>query len=139
MNQIQRAKPVTERTIFQRLSAEFSAAFPPEAEAFLMKNGRGCPDRHVFRAKGREYHLSRFLSASAADELNLYSAAVMLQEDTPEPLMLPFAENGFGDYYCLGFEGGKPVGVLFWDHEEGTADLLFEQFSELLQAMDLAE
>ena len=65
MNQIQRAKPVTERTIFQRLSAEFSAAFPPEAEAFLMKNGRGCPDRRVFRAKGREYHLSRFLSASA--------------------------------------------------------------------------
>lgn len=139
MNQIELAEPITEREIFQQLRAEFSVSFPPEAEAFLMKNSCGCPEQCVFRAKGREYHLSRFLSASAADEFNLYSAADMLQEDTPEPLMLPFAENGFGDYYCLGFEDGEPVGVLFWDHEEGTADLLFEQFSELLQAMDLAE
>lgn len=139
MNLIRRTKPVTERTVFQQLHAAFSASFPPEAEAFLMKNSRGCPERRTFRANGREYHLSRFLSASAADELNLYSAAVMLQENMPEPLLLPFAGNGFGDYYCMAFQNGQSAGILFWDHEEGTTTLLFERFSLLLQAMELAE
>ena len=71
--------------------------------------------------------------------MNLRSAAVILQEEIEGPIVLPFADSGFGDYYCMAFENGQPAGILFWDHEEGAMTLLFEQFSDLLQAMDLPE
>lgn len=138
MNQIKRAKPEESRDVLQKLEEEFSITFPEDAAAFLLANSRGIPVKSTFQLGGFRCHLERFLSASLSNRLNLYTAAVLMHENMPESILLPFAGNGMGDFYCIRFLDGQAHKIVLWRHETYEEQVLCDRFEQLLEAMDLA-
>lgn len=137
MNHIRLAKKVETDMVFARIEKEYEVRIPFEICEFLKRNSRGIPKEKSFLINNKEYLLSGFISVDEKDKTNLISVASRLMKEKDMESILPFATDGFGNYYGIKFDEGFPAEIVFYEAEKGRISFVCNKFKDIIQALGL--
>jgi cell wall assembly regulator SMI1 len=120
-----------------RAEAELRRAFPPSFRAWLRKNNGlyGVEDVKIFPVfDDRD---ARKTSDSIVVEYNRNWKPWLENFEADDfSHLLPFGEDGTGDYFCFDEQARAPNGeypVVRWDHETGEEECCAANFSEFVE------
>lgn len=137
MNSIRLAKKVESDSVFINIEQQYGIAIPKEICAFLKQNSRGIPTEKKMILDNEEYLLSGFVSVDEKDKNNLLAIAVRLKGEDGMDGFIPFATDGFGNYYGIVFKEKRPEFIAFYNAESGEVSFVCKEFKEINQALDL--
>ena len=137
MNIIRLAKKVESDAVFARIEEEYEVSIPFEICEFLKTNSRGIPKEKSLVVNGKEYLLFGFVSVDEKDKINMISIASRLKNENGMKSVLPFATDGFGNYYGIKFNEGFPTAIVFYEAENGKISFVCNEFREIIQALGL--
>lgn len=137
MNSIRLAKKVESDCVFINVSQQYGITIPDEICAFLKQNSRGIPTDKTMVFDNKEYLLSGFVSVDEKDKNSLLAILGRLKGEAGMDGFIPFATDGFGNYYGIVFKEKKPQFIAFYNAETGEVSYVCKEFKEIKQALDL--
>lgn len=137
MNSIRLAKKVESDSVFIKIEQQYGITIPKEICAFLKQNSRGIPTAKAMILNNKEYLLSGFVSVNEKDINNILTIALRLRYEEGMNRFIPFATDGFGNYYGIVFNKKQPESVAFYKAESGEILFVCKEFKEIIQALDL--
>lgn len=137
MNGIRLAKKVESDSVFINVEQQYEITLPEEICTFLKQNSRGIPTEKTMILDNKEYLLSGFVSVDEKDKNNLLSITGRLKGEAGMDGFIPFATDGFGNYYGIVFREKKPEFIAYYNAENGDVSFVCKEFKEIKQALDL--
>lgn len=137
MNNIRLAKKVESNSLFIDVAQQYGITIPEEICAFLKQNSRGIPAEKTMIFDNKEYLLSGFVSVDEKDKHNLLAILGRMKGEAGTDGFIPFATDGFGNYYGIVFRDKQPQFIAFYNAESGKVSYVCKEFKEIKQALDL--
>jgi len=137
MNSIRLAKKVESDSVFIDIQQQYEITLPEEICTFLKQNSRGIPTEKTMILDNKEYLLSGFVSVDEKDKNNLLAIARRLKGEEGMAGFIPFATDGFGNYYGIVFKEKQPEFIAYYNAENGNISFVCKEFKEIKQALDL--
>ena len=117
----------------------FKVSLPNELKQIILKYNGAVPKKDKTK-KGN--YIDHLISFSKKNRLNAsYIYQYMVKEHRMNPLMIPFAEEANGNYFCLMYRDNNdknPI-IIHWDHEEAdikaAVTIMAKSFKEFIQGL----
>lgn len=138
MNSIRLAQKVDSNRVFIDVEQQYGITLPEELCAFLKQNSRGIPTTKTMFFDNKEYLLSGFVSVDEKDKYNLLSILESMKGEAGTEGFIPFATDGFGNYYGIVFREKTPEFIAYYNAENGDVSFVCKEFKEIKQALGLS-
>ena len=132
-------RPLLDRAPIKKLEEVVGVAIPEDFIECVVRNNAGYPSHERFEtAEGIEHICNNLLSFDEKKNVNIYNTYDSIIALTGNKLLLPFAEDPFGNYICFDFSGSD-VKVVFWEHETKKIEVVSSTFNEFLAKLSPSE
>lgn len=132
-------RPLANQTPIKKLEDILGVTFPKDYVECVMKNNAGYPSLKVFKtSSGIEHIFNNLLTLDENKKVNIFTTFESLLAATGNKLLIPFAEDPFGNYICFDFSDST-VRIVFWEHETKKTDAISETFTEFLANLSPAK
>lgn len=128
-------KAVDTDELINKTEDSFNIKIPKETAQFLKLNSRGVPVIKQIKQGEIQHFITRFLSLDPKDKINILTVALILKDDIVDQTFIPFATDGFGNYYGLCYNNGFLSSVGFYDSEKGEIQYVCNHFEQIIKAI----
>ena len=132
-------RPLQDRAPIRKLEEIIGIILPDDYVKCVMNNNAGYPTLEKFETvNGMERIFNNLLSFDEKKNVNIFNTYNSIFALTGNKMLLPIAEDPFGNYICIDFSNSE-MKVVFWEHETNTLEAVSATFSELLSKLNLSE
>jgi hypothetical protein len=104
-NEILNTKPSPTIEYMKCLEKKWGIEIPPDLINFFIKTNGGYPKFNTYTMEnGEECVLDEFLAVGPQEEFGSFEdmiESLMFEQDVIPKYLIPFAESGVGDFYCI--------------------------------------
>lgn len=139
VNDIILEKPVESDGLFDKIEDYFNIKIPNDVKKFLKVNSQGIVKEEEFKINGKTYMLAYFCTFDEKDNNNMifYARDINSNNYLEKDTFIPFAGDGFGNYYGLLYHEGVYEKIVFFNHETNEFSFVCYHFWELIEALNL--
>ncbi len=123
-------KKVKDIQVFERYARRHRFVMSKGIMEFLSNHNNGRPEICEIAHKGIILILHKFLDFNDEEYLDI------LIKSMPKKRLFPFARDTNGNVYCFDFNSAGDPKIVYWDHEEGTTEVIAKDIDELLRNLE---
>ena len=125
-------RPLTDESLIEKLETKICVKLPNDFIECVLKNNAGYPTLKSFKTgNGMEHVFNNLLTFDENKGINIFNTYGNILIHTKNKLLLPFAEDPFGNYICFDFSK-ETVSIVFWYHETNQIEIVCGTFTEFL-------